>query len=776
MKRALIFFLIVVALVFVCACSKNSEAQTVTVTVTYTAQQGGEISGEATQSKTVNEGENAEFTSVTAVAYAGYYFTGWSDGVTDSTRQDTLSQSTEITAQFQAYEYATLEYLATQGGGILGSDYQRHVKGSYGTQVQAFAMSGYKFVGWSDGVTSDTRTDLANTDKVITAIFEELQYVNITYTATQGGTVSGALNQSIPLNQSTSEVTAVPEQGYKFICWSDGNENPTRSDIATGEITYTAIFSTGLKVTYVALEGGSIVGAAEQSVEYKQQTSEVTANPKSGYRFVCWSDGSTSPTRTDVAGFYDATYTATFVKVCRIKFDCGTGQGTIQGNALQTVDQGERTEQVTAVPSNGYEFICWSNGSKSPTITVKAEKNTTYTAYFSRKGSGLPVITINTTTGLDITSKTEYVTCTVTVLDTEQGIYSFAQESAQIRGRGNSTWNQAKKPYKIKFDSKQDLFGFGKAKDWVLLADYIDRSLLRNNLAFSVAGQLEGLECAPDCQSVEVYVNGEYRGVYLLCEQVEAGSNRVEISEDASVVDTGYLLEMDGWKDGVYVTVGDKLNGGRAYVIKSPGEDEITNDHKNFIKNYLTQCISAAQGSDYEKVKELIDVESFAQAYIVLELFKCPDVDYSSLYFYKQAGGKLYFGPVWDFDMSASNVTHKLNATKVNYNYLLVKEICPWFKALLNYSEFRELVGNTLAEYKNVIEQTIASELEYAYSKHEAFDKNFTDAWQILGASIWTNPAQFNAMQSWSEHVEYLKTYLANSLEFLLEAYPPSAE
>ena len=220
------------------------------------------------------------------------------------------------------------------------------------------------------------------------------------------------------------------------------------------------------------------------------------------------------------------------------------------------------------------------------------------------------------------------------------------------------------------------------------------------------------LGSSPNAKSVEVYLNGEYRGVYLLCEQIEINKHRVPITDPTTDANTSFLVEMDGWADGTCVKVPDALNSDRKYSIKEP--EPITQAQIAYIEQYLKDCISAVQGSDYERVKELIDVKSFAQAYIVFELFKNPDTNYSSVYMYKDVDGKLICGPVWDFDMSVGNVSHKGNGAFKDPALLWTAQQNPWFKGLVAFDEFKALVGEELVKNKTMVFDKIDEIMEGA--------------------------------------------------------------
>ena len=170
----------------------------------------------------------------------------------------------------------------------------------------------------------------------------------------------------------------------------------------------------------------------------------------------------------------------------------------------------------------------------------------------------LPKIYITTETGEDITgnmnNKPAY-TCTISVESEEQSQYNLSDKAAQVKVRGNYTASEVKKPYRIKFDKKQKMLGLDGdtgAKSWVLLADYKDPSKLRNATAFYLGEQILGSDgyYVSDYRHVEVYVNGNSKGLYLLCDQQQTGSFRVDITEPEDGyegTDIGYLVEMDGY-------------------------------------------------------------------------------------------------------------------------------------------------------------------------------------------------------------------------------------
>ena len=210
-------------------------------TLTYTAGLGGYIEGN--ESQTVQKGESGQ--TVTAVAYEGYEFVGWSDDVNTAERTDTnVSEDITVTAIFEEIDKYTLTYIAGLGGYIEGNESQIVQKGESGQTVTAVAYEGYEFVGWSDDVNTAERTDTNVTEDItVTAIFEEKDKYTLTYTAGLGGYIEGNESQIVQKGESGQTVTAVAYEGYEFVGWSDGVATAERTDTnVTENITVTAIF------------------------------------------------------------------------------------------------------------------------------------------------------------------------------------------------------------------------------------------------------------------------------------------------------------------------------------------------------------------------------------------------------------------------------------------------------------------------------------------------------------------------------------------------------
>ena len=280
-------------------------------TVRYEASENGSISG--TPEQWLLYGKRT--TVVTAVPKEGYYFVGWDDGVTSATRQDMVSKDITYRAIFA--KKISYTYYFTEGGKIDGADLQTVIPGTPGSYVTAKAEPGYRFTGWSDGVTLETRRDTDVVDVTVTALFEKETGKNYTvkYTAEAGGRIEGSVTQKTAVWSTTEAVTAIAEEGYRFVGWSDGVTSDTRSDTVIADATYTARFEkVTFTVSYIAAEGGSILGTAEYTVPYLTAIGPVEAVAQEGYRFVGWSDGETAVIRSDTVT-ENTSYTALFEKI-----------------------------------------------------------------------------------------------------------------------------------------------------------------------------------------------------------------------------------------------------------------------------------------------------------------------------------------------------------------------------------------------------------------------------------------------------------------------------
>ncbi len=255
---------------------------------------------------------------------------------------------------------------------------------------------------------------------------------------------------------------------------------------------------------------------------------------------------------------------------------------------------------------------------------------------------------VTTNDGQDVTSREEYAPCHISL--NGQGSFSNFSATGGIRGRGNSSWSwYDKKPYRIKLDEKHKILGLDKAKSWVLLANYRDVTDLMNTYVFET-GQWLGLPFTNHTRYVELYLNGEYRGVYQLTEQIQQGKNRVNVSDER-----GILLSLDvddGPGESPYAN--DNFYS-KVYrmpaAVKFPKDEFATANTVDSVRTEFAKLEQAIKNKDYAQVEQLLDIPSFIK-YLQLQEFVY-NVELSaprSIYLHKDGDGKWVMGPLWDFD------------------------------------------------------------------------------------------------------------------------------
>lgn len=437
--------------------------------------------------------------------------------------------------------------------------------------------------------------------------------------------------------------------------------------------------------------------------------------------------------------------------------------GYIHGESVQVLNAGESSSYVCAYSNLNYRFVRWSDGVLEAKRRDTVSKNTKLVAEFEYIGFPEIHITVPEIKG-EIDK--EYVASSVSLLNAEER-FVFEDKSSKIRIRGNSSARFDKKSFKIKFSKKVDLLGIGGAerKDWVLIANHCDQSLMRNYVAFNIAQSLSGLEVAYKCAHVNVYLNGEYNGVYLLTEQVETGSSRVDIDTEGVRDDIGFLLELDSREEldsGECIQI-DNLR----FAIKS---DFITNDQYKYAKNYLEKCNEAFKKGNKKEIETLIDLDSFLDMYLLQEYAKNSDVGFASLFMYiKEGGGKLYFGPAWDFDISMGN-DGRLEDGGVEALFVGERRGFgighEWFILAMEQKWFRAMAAERYEEIYPIINNVISDTVKYYLANKEEFDNNFVK-WDIFGDRILFEPESVTVNKTHEAHFDHLILWLEGRNEWL---------
>ena len=268
----------------------------------------------------------------------------------------------------------------------------------------------------------------------------------------------------------------------------------------------------------------------------------------------------------------------------------------------------------------------------------------------------LPTVYVETENAQDITSKENYLHCTFIMVD---GDCTTRIENTQIRGRGNSSWwNSDKKSYRVKFEKKQHLLGeeFADAKNWTLLANHGDKTMIRNALTYQL-GRFIGMKFCPAAKFIDLYLNGKYRGTYQISDQVQVHKKRVEVDGD-----NGWLLEVanENSKEDPYIT---STRYGIMYNLKNPQDELLTVNKRIAIGQWIEAFEKAVAGNDYQDPEKgyraYVDETDFINWYVGAEITGNIDALYS-IYMYKEPDEqKMHFGPLWDLDLGYDNSSEK---------------------------------------------------------------------------------------------------------------------
>ena len=322
-----------------------------------------------------------------------------------------------------------------------------------------------------------------------------------------------------------------------------------------------------------------------------------------------------------------------------------------------------------------------------------------------------------------------------------------------IRGRGNSSFTGMPKPsYKIEFDKKQELFGMPKDKDWALIANSADKTLLKNFITYKIAGWL-GDDYTPRSTFVELYLNRQYQGVYQLTETVKVGKNRVDIPKQGH----SFLLEKGPTERGGEEFVVTKK--GTKFGIKYPKNPEDSSIRAmeralNRFEDFL------ADGTQHQ-ISEFLDFEDYLRYYWIQELAKNLDGAFRrSIFLTWHEGGKIQMGPVWDFDVAYGNWTADTLQTPTDWyvrpsgwNGFIFKQDKHWQEAVKyweSHRDFFKTLPDSIRKY--------AQELKPA-------TKNEFKRWPVLGnTENWTYKEPY---ENYDEAIDSLNSWINQRIEWI---------
>lgn len=347
------------------------------------------------------------------------------------------------------------------------------------------------------------------------------------------------------------------------------------------------------------------------------------------------------------------------------------------------------------------------------------------------------------------------------------GTINYIDNKCKLKGRGNATWDCEKRPYLLTLSDNGNLLDMGRAKKWVLLANAYDETNLNNKLAFDLASSV-GFAWSPECQYVDLYLNGEYRGLYLLTEKIEIHPERL----DLSIASGDYLCMLE------LITRRDELEQylesymGRIVEICTSNELSISDrEYLSYLVYLLERDVISGEDLKFSKI---MDLDSWVRRYLIDEISGNIDSDITSSFFYF-SDGKCFAGPVWDYDMAFGN--HARNRDP--YAFIAKNEkktprfSSPYYNALWNNDSF----------YQRMLEVYSS---EFVPILQEMIDYGIDDQQKLISASSRMNSIRWRRMyDAWLIHDSSagkggdplkIKDYLHQRVQFLNSAWLENKE
>ena len=377
------------------------------------------------------------------------------------------------------------------------------------------------------------------------------------------------------------------------------------------------------------------------------------------------------------------------------------------------------------------------------------------------QATNLPLIVIQTEEFIEPYDKINYITCSITIIKDNK---IDTKEKGKIKLRGNATFRLEKKSYRIKFDEKINPLGMtAKDKSWTLLANHSDKTLIRNMLALKISSLFE-MKYTPECQPVDLILNGEFKGNYGFCDQVKYGKGRIEVTKMDKTniknpeISGGYIIAADQWAkmggDSYY-----ESKKGVIYTIKYPESSDIVPQQIEYIKNIF----DLAEDESYNNTIDKIDIETFCKYLLIEDLCGNGEAFWSTYMTKERNDDKFYFGPVWDFDISFDNDMRVYPSLEIKDFIFKYGSSAGTMNTLATKILSNEKTLEKLKEiWKKYIENTVTKEnlVKYINDEVKNIDKsqklNFI-RWDILNTLVLVNP---KARGSFEAEVNFLKEYI----------------
>ncbi len=385
--------------------------------------------------------------------------------------------------------------------------------------------------------------------------------------------------------------------------------------------------------------------------------------------------------------------------------------------------------------------------------------------------TNLPSVYLYTTNNASIDHDT-YTNGTITVVDAAHPEYCMTARPIQIKGRGNSTWNMAKKPYSIQLDSATHFLGCSvNATKWEFIANYADKSMLRGATAFHLSEWI-GLEFSPATAFADVYLNDEYIGNYHITDHIEVAADRVPVEVQDATTSTnitgGYFLEVDGWAS----SEPHNFTTTKEMPITIHYPEDITSKQTRYIEaivqGFENKLFSTTFRDSTNGYRSVVDTTSLIRWYVAIELVGNPDAFWSTFFYKKRDDSHLYWGPMWDYDIAFNNdnrlgdATQKVMREDAHNPKTWIKQLWqdPWFRHASNVCLQQWIARGVEDELCNYIDSM-------ALILNASQAKNY-ERWKVLSSRVYREVNLYNTYQ---EYVDYLKTYIHQRIIFLSENF-----
>lgn len=475
-------------------------------------------------------------------------------------------------------------------------------------------------------------------------------------------------------------------------------------------------------------------------------------------------------------------------------FDCAK---IFYGNTPLSFDFSyELSSGSNVLDLNGAEYFTIQNvgdeNIKINSLNIEYVRKTIY------DDDDIPQVVINTKNAQSVTSRTTYVDCDVSTIGAEKDVSGL---KAQIKVRGNSTASCPKKPYRIKLNKKNSLFGYEKAKNWVLLADYMDGSKMHNYTALKFAKMIKGEDSfCVDPMHVNVILNGENIGLYVFCEHIDAKEGRLNIeqekiweksfdeinfyierdlstAQDSTEVEgvTYFRVDMENYSPSQYVFA-------LKYPEKEDFEEELENGdidyHEeefqlffNNLKDYMTdicnQFVAYSQDvSEFSNLQLKVDVESLAEYAVVDQTFDESDHSQKSFKMYRFNSELLKFGPNWDYDSCAYALpymgTYILNPFESTYSGSFKST---WFGEAWGFRLYNDLDNGKIL-FNNVWDK-VSNDMITDLINAQKFEVNRIQKTAIYDCERWMN----NLYYCLFDNSQYYWMWVVTQIPFLKNYY-----